>query len=68
MDFRFSYFNVTNKIFHNFQIHNPTHHILEYYNVLVQVHFTKSKIELISSIRNFIYMLPHELSKNLRFT
>ena len=39
----------------------------EFYKVLVQFPFITNKTELISSIRNFIYQLPHELRNDLRF-
>ena len=39
----------------------------EFYKVLVEFPFITNKTDLISSIRNFIYQLPHELRNGLRF-
>ena len=45
---------------------NPGHNTLELY-ILVQVCFTKVKWNLISSIKNSLYKLPHPIPHDLRF-
>ena len=52
----------------NIKNNNPGHNIFEFYNILIQVRFTTSKIKnLITSIANVIYELPHKLRNDLKF-
>ena len=46
--------------------YNLGHNILKFYNVSVPIRLTTSKGNVISSIRNLVYELPHELPNNLR--
>ena len=52
--------------FNAISAYNPGLNTLELYNVLIQMQFTTSKGNLISSIANLIYELPHELLNDLR--
>ena len=45
---------------------NLGHNILEVFNVLEKFPFTTSKADLISSTKNVVYELPHELPNKLR--
>ena len=42
------------------------HNIVELYNVLIQTRLTTSKMNLLSSIANMVYELPHKLPNDLR--
>ena len=45
---------------------NPVHNIGEFYKVLEEFPFTKSKTELDIQYKNYIYELLHELPNHLR--
>ena len=39
---------------------------MELYNILVEIRLTASKTNVVSSIANLVYKLPHELPNELR--
>ena len=45
--------------------YNLGHNLFELYNILVQIRLTQVKRNVISSIANLVYELPHELSNDL---
>ena len=48
--------------------YNTGDNILELYSVLVQVRIATNKRNLISSITNLVYELPHESPNDLKLT
>ena len=46
--------------------YNPGQNIWELYNILAPVGFATSKTNLISSMVNYVYELPHESPNDLR--
>ena len=46
--------------------YNLGQNILELYNILVEIRLTASKTNVVSSIANLVYKLPHELPNELR--
>ena len=46
--------------------YNLGQNILELYNILVKIRLTTSKTNVVSSIANLVYKLPHELPNELR--